>query len=91
MPHRTIRPQPRSAASDERLPPPLRTATVVYFADFDRRTWSVQEADCTHLADARGPRCLHFESDGGARRVFDYPSDWALLSTEALIALGASR
>jgi hypothetical protein len=91
MPDRPTRSPLVAPVHTRRLPPPLRTGATVYFADYDRRTWAVHEADCGHLADARAPRCLLFESDAVVRRVFFFPPEWAALSTEELIALARRR
>jgi hypothetical protein len=92
-PDRTIR-KPLVATvvpSVERLPRPVRSGKVVFFADRERRTWAVREGDTSYLADARRPRCLLFESEHARRRVFHFPADRALLLTELLIALASAR
>lgn len=53
--------------------------------------WTVRETDTSHVPGARGPRCLIFESDGILRRAWLYPTDWALLTDQQLIAVMESR
>ncbi|MGH7621639.1 MAG: hypothetical protein ACREMU_04815, partial [Gemmatimonadaceae bacterium] len=53
--------------------------------------WTVRETDTSHVPGAHGARCLIFESDGILRRAWLYPTNWALLSDQQLIAVMESR
>lgn len=49
--------------------------------------WLVAEVDARDIPGARGDRCLVFQSDHVARRMWDYPPGWYTLSDAALAAL----
>ena len=75
-------------------PRPFTPAAVPRKRDFrasDGRLWCVHERDATHMAHARGPRCLVFENENTLRVVWRYPATWATLSDEALETLSNGR
>jgi len=55
--------------------------------DAEGSEWVVHEVD-TPQPWARGARCLIFSSSSVVRRVWRYPSEWARLSSRALLDLG---
>jgi len=55
-----------------------------YFRAGDCCEWRVREVDTSAHPWARGPRCLVFESDAFARRVWRYPAHWRSLPDAAL-------
>ena len=72
-------------ADDDRLAAP--DEPVRYFRAGDCCEWRVREMETPTQPWARGPRCLVFESDAFARRVWRYPAHWRTLSDAALEAL----
>lgn len=54
-------------------------------------SWRVREVDATGTPGARGTRCLVFDSEGVARRVWTYPTDWHDLDPAALLRLSWGR
>jgi hypothetical protein len=62
---------------------------VVHFTAADGIAWRAAEHEAVHVPGAYGARCLIFVADGVARRVWDFPDDWRLLSPRALEALMA--
>lgn len=65
----------------------LSNEPVRYFRAGDCCEWRVREMETSTQPWARGPRCLVFESDAFARRVWRYPAHWRTLSDAALEAL----
>jgi hypothetical protein len=57
--------------------------------DAEGSEWLVREVD-TPQAWAHGARCLIFSSSSVVRRVWRYPSEWARLSSRALLDLAQS-
>jgi len=57
--------------------------------DAEGSEWLVREVD-TPQAWARGARCLIFSSSAVVRRVWKYPSSWAVLPSRALLDLAQS-
>jgi hypothetical protein len=57
------------------------------FVDGNNVAWMVRE--CVAPADlcSRGARCLIFEAEGRARRVWTYPPNWRELDEAALTRL----
>lgn len=51
------------------------------------REWRVRLMDCRHVPGAPSPTCLIFDGESIARRVWSPPSQWELLSDDALLAL----
>lgn len=60
------------------------------FVDRDGRRWQIRECAAPKHPCPRGTRCLIFESEGVARRVWSYPDDWDTLDESALDALSRS-
>ena len=54
--------------------------------DAQGNEWVVHEVD-TPQAWAHGNRCLIFSSPAVVRRVWQYPDDWALLTSRELLEL----
>ena len=57
------------------------------FIDVDHVAWIVRECVAPRDACPRGTRCLIFESEGRARRVWTYPSNWRELDEAELARL----
>ena len=64
---------------------PLRTVTVSDPVTGVR--WTVSEICARTLPGSRGSTCLVFQSDGIARRVWNYPAQWADLPAPLLCEL----
>jgi hypothetical protein len=67
-------------------------ATPLYqFVDPKGIDWRIYEVPSAQVPAPRGPQCLIFESDTAIRRVWNYPEDWQLLSSDELTALSWNR
>lgn len=53
--------------------------------------WLIAEVDARDIPGALGDRCLVFQSDHIARKLWEYPANWHSLSDYALAALGEGR
>ena len=53
--------------------------------------WLVAEVDARGIPGALADRCLVFQSEHVARKLWHYPADWYSLSDYALAALGEAR
>lgn len=53
--------------------------------------WLVAEVDARDIPGALAERCLVFQSEHVARRLWHYPANWHSLSDYALAALGEGR
>ena len=57
------------------------------FIDAEHVAWIVRECVAPHDACPRGTRCLIFEAEGRARRVWTYPSNWREMDEAELARL----
>jgi hypothetical protein len=71
----------------DRLDHNERDVSIRVVVDAEGSEWLVREVE-TPQAWARGARCLIFSSSSVVRRVWRYPSEWAGLSSRALLELG---
>lgn len=72
---------------DDDRGPEVPEGEVRYFRAGDCCEWRVYEMETAGQPWAKGPRCLVFQADAFARRVWRYPEDWKSLSDAALEAL----
>jgi hypothetical protein len=79
---------PKESCRTERVPT-ARCAGIEYLNRGVR--WEVHEMAGAEILGARGPRCLVFNTQYVARLVWQFPDDWAALSTTELIALSWRR
>ena len=72
-------------------PPTVGGDGLVEFTDYTGQRWRVVEDTCGRIRDplARARHCLVFTTALFVRRIYEYPPDWARMSSEALIALSA--
>jgi hypothetical protein len=88
-----IESRPTRAAAAALAPPAVGAGGVLEFTDYTGVEWRVVEDACGRISDptARTRRCLVFTTALFVRRVYDFPIDWARLSSEALIALSSTH
>jgi hypothetical protein len=88
-----IESRPPEPPSARLAPPTVGAGGVLEFVDYTGERWRVVEDACGRISDptARTRRCLVFATTLFVRRIYEFPADWARLSSEALIALSASR
>jgi len=86
-----IESRPPEPVAGDLAPPTVGMGGALEFTDYTGERWRVVEDACGRISDptARTRRCLVFTTALFVRRIYDYPPDWARLSSEALIALSA--
>jgi hypothetical protein len=88
-----IESRPPDPASERLAAPTIGAGGVLEFVDYTGERWRVVEDACGRISDptARTRRCLVFTTALFVRRIYEFPPDWARLSSEALIALSAAH
>ncbi len=79
-----------SDSDSDRLDRNDREVPSRVLVDAEGSEWHVHEVE-TPQPWARAERCLIFSSSSVVRRVWRYPSEWAGLSSRALLELGQTR
>ena len=67
--------------------PLVRLRTVIVVDPDTTVKWNVSEIVAFALPGAPRATCLVFAADGVARRIWNYPADWADLPARELIKL----
>jgi hypothetical protein len=87
-----IESRPPEPTSSQLAAPTVGAGGVLEFVDYTGERWRVVEDACGRISDptARTRRCLVFTTALFVRRIYEFPTDWAQLSSEALIALSSA-
>jgi hypothetical protein len=82
--------RPPEPATSGLAAPSVGAGGALEFTDYTGERWRVVEDACGRISDptARTRRCLVFTTSLFVRRIYEYPADWARLTSEQLIALG---